>query len=575
MRAPQLPDDLVSVLDELASLADGTDVASLAALRDRLFAARLRVLVVGEAKRGKSTLVNALLRRNLLPTGVTPLTAVATTLTYGTDRDLDVVFEDGRTERYPLTALDDLVTERGNPENARGVASVTVRVDAPVLARGVEIVDTPGTGSVYAHNTSAADSVLPSMDAAIFVLTADPPVSASERDLLGRVNELSVTTFVLLNKADQTDAAGLAEAAEFTERVVGQATGRPVRVYPVSAKAALSADGDEGFAAFARDFSAYLDTARTADLRHSAAAQLRRVAGAGMDEIALARRAAEMRSSEAAGRVTAFAARLAAVREHATAAADVAAAESKRMLAALNAAAEERTARLSADLYAAVGGLLGGDLAAAPPGEIERQGRSHLTRLAVQAAESWRQDQQERLENGLATLDSRLGRDLRAELDAVRDAAADLLGLELAVHGPDQRLVPDRRFFYSVGENVDQAELLAGAIRRRLPGELGRRLAREHVLGEVRDMAERQIGRARADLQHRLSEATRQLILDLGRRYSDSTGRLDRALQTAAAIREQTAGEAGGRLAELAGREQALRAILAELDRAGGRQDGG
>ena len=170
------------------------------------------------------------------------------------------------------------------------------------------------------------------------------------------------------------------------------------------------------------------------------------------------------------------------------------------------------------------------------------------------------------LEDGLAALDDRLTRDLAAELGAVREAAAELLGLELTAPGPQEQLALDRRFCYSVTENVDQAELLAGAVRRRLPGELGRRLAREHVLGEAGDLAERQIGRARADLQYRLAEATRQLVLAVGRRYSGSTDRLARALQTAAVLRDQTAGQAAGGLAELAGREQALRAILARLD---------
>jgi small GTP-binding protein len=573
MRAPELPGALTSALDELAPLAEESDSATLAALRDRLGAARLRVLVVGEAKRGKSTLVNALLGRDVLPMGVTPLTAVATTVTQGTDEGLDVVFTDGRAARCPLSAIDEFGTERGNPGNRRGVASITVRLDAPILARGLEIVDTPGTGSVHAHNTAAADSALPSMDAAIFVLTADPPVSATERDLLARVNGLSVTTFVVLNKADYADAAGLAEAAEFTERVVREATGRPARLYPVSARAALSGAGDAGFAEFSADFSAYLDTGRTADLRRSATAQLCRIAGAGIDEIALARRAAEMRSSDAAGRVAAFTARLAAVRERGTEAADIAAAESKRMLAELNAAAETETARLTAELRRQIGGLLGGELAAAPPGEIERQGRARLVRLAVDGAESWRQARREKLEDGLARLDGRLVRDLTSELAAVRDAAAELLGLELTVPVHEERLAPDRGFFYSVAENVDQAELLAGAVRRRLPGELGRRLARDHVLGEVADLAERQVGRARADLQHRLAEATRHLILAVGRRYSGSTDRLARALDTAAALREQTAGQAEGRLAELAAREQALRAVLARLDAVGHRQD--
>ena len=574
MRAAELPDALTSALDELAGLADESDTAVLTALRERLRAARLRVLVVGEAKRGKSTLVNALLGREVLPTGMTPLTAVPTTVTHGTGEAMVVAFADGRAAHCPLSALGEFGTERGNPGNSRGVAAITVRLDSPILARGVEIVDTPGTGSVHAHNTAAADGVLPTMDAAIFVLTADPPVSAAERDLLERVHGLSVTTFVVLNKADYTDAAGLAEAVEFTERIAGQAVGAPVRVYPVSARAALSDAGDAGFAAFAADFGAYLDTGRTADLGRSAAAQLRRVAGAGTDEIALARRAAEMRSSDAAGRVTAFTARLAAVQERGTAAADLAAAESKRMLAGLNEAAELQTARLAAELRAAIGGLLDGELAAAPPGEIEQQGRDRLARLAVDGAESWRQAQRERLEGGLAALDDRLTRDLAAELGAVRDAAAELLGLELATPGPQERLAPDRRFFYSVAESIDQAELLAGAVRRRLPGELGRRLARDHVLGEVRDQAERQIGRARADLQQRLAEATRQLVLAVGRRYSGGTDRLARALQTATVLRQQTAGQAAGTLAELAGREQALRGVLARLERLDGGGDG-
>jgi small GTP-binding protein len=565
MRAPERADTLVPALDELAELADPADATALAALRDRLQAARLRVLVVGEAKRGKSTLVNALLGRDLLPTGVTPLTAVPTTVTFGTDEGLDAQFADGRTEHGPLSALEAWGTERGNPGNARGVGAITVRLNAPMLAQGVEIVDTPGTGSVHANNTAAADGVLPTMDAAIFVLTADPPVSASERDLLGRVHDLSVTTFVVLNKADYTDADGLAEAAEFTDQVATAAIGQPVRVYPVSARAALTAAGDAGFAEFAADFAAYLDTGRTADLRRSAAAQLARIAAAGIDEVALARRAAQLGSSDAAARVTAFADRLTAVRERGTTAADVAVAESRRMLADLNVAAEQETPRLTADLRSTITGLLDDELAGAPPAEIERQGRARLAELATGAAEVWRQAQRERLEDGLARLDARLTRDLTAELDAVRDAAAELLELELAIPGPDERLAPDRRFFYASGENVDQAELLAGAVRRRLPGRPGRKLAREHVLGEVRDLAEKHIGRARADLQYRLGEATRTLILAVGRRYAASTDRLVSALQTAAALREQTDGQAQQRLAELAGREQALRTVLDRL----------
>ena len=259
---PDDPGPLLAALAELAALGTAGDQQALAGLRDRLRAARLRVLVAGEAKRGKSTLVNALLGRPVLPAGVTPLTSLPTTVRYGRDEEVRAVFADGRAERFPLSALGDLVTERHNPGNRRNLSSVTVLVDVPVLARGIELVDTPGIGSVYAHNTTTAETALETMDAAVFVLTADPPVSASERELMARVAARSVRMFVVLNKADYLAPGELAEAVEFTGQVAGEATGEPVRVYPLSARAALTPGNDPGFAAFHADFTGYLDRER-------------------------------------------------------------------------------------------------------------------------------------------------------------------------------------------------------------------------------------------------------------------------------------------------------------------------
>ena len=450
MRPPDDTCQRPAALSEPAGLGGEDDRGTLSALRGRLRQRRLRVLVAGEAKRGK------------------------------------------------------------NPGNHRNLTSVTVVADAPVLARGVELVDTPGTGSVYAHNTAEAEAALNTMDAAVFVLTADPPVSASERELMARVAELSVTMFVVLNKADylagydsgpwDAGESELAEALEFTARVTGEATGRPAAIYALSARAALSGGNDPGFAIFAKDFTVYLEQGREADLRFSVAAHARRMAGSLRDEAALARRAAQMRTGRAAERVEAFAARLAG--------------------------------------------------------------------LAVAAAETWRQQQAEHLEDGLARLDTRLTEGLRAELDAVRDAAADLLGLHLAVPGPGERLAPDPRFFYLVAGQAGQTELLAGAIRRWLPGEAGRRRARAYLRREAASLVPQQIGRARADLQYRLAGATRQLIRAVADRYTESTGRLEGALRTAAAARKATADDAARLDTGLAGRQQALDHVLSLLDEA-------
>jgi hypothetical protein len=428
------------------------------------------------------------------------------------------------------------------------------------------LVDTPGTGSVFQWDTETAHEALRSMDAAVLVLTADPPVSASERDLLDRVAELSATTFAALNKADHLDEPGLAEALEFTRRVVGQAV-HPAKVYAMSARAAL-AGGDPGFAAFAADFTAYLGSQGRSDLRVSAIAQGRRIAGSLLDEVVVTRRAAEMRAGEAAGRVRQFSERLAEVAGHGRDAVTVVTGESGRLLLALNDAAEADSPRLGREVGGQLDALFDDELREAAAAEIERRGRERLAAFTVAAAEAWRQRRREAIEQGLAAVDAHLAADLKTELGGLRESAAELLGLDLAVSEPEGRLAESRRFFYRTAEDVGQTELLAGAVRRRLPGEFGRRTAREHLRREARGLVASQVGRARGDLQYRLAEATRALERVVGQRYADGTDRIRSALQGAAELREASATEVGEKKKDLAERAAVLRHVMCLLDQA-------
>jgi hypothetical protein len=275
-----------------------------------------------------------------------------------------------------------------------------------------------------------------------------------------------------------------------------------------------------------------------------------------------------MRAGDAAGRVERFGARLAEVAVHGRDAAAIADAESARLLFALNDAADEDAPRLGRQVTAQLGALLDGELRTAAPGEIEKCGRERLVALTVAAADAWRQRQRERIEQGLADVDARLAADLRTELEVLRESAAELLGLDLAVPEPGGRLAEDRRFFYTTAEDPGQTELLAGAVRRRLPGELGRRAARERLRREAPELTERQIGRARGDLQYRLAEATRALVQVVERRYADGTERMRAALRVAAELREASGTEAARMESDLAGREAALHRVLSLLDEA-------
>lgn len=552
---------LEQVLDELSALSPEEHAATLAALASRLRAGRLRVLIAGEAKRGKSTVVNALVGRPVLPSGVTPLTAIATTVVYGRDEHVTVTLAAGPPQQRPLTDLPSLVTEHGNPGNRRGVADVTVHLDAPLLAEGTELVDTPGTGSVYEHNTQEAHRAYGTLDAAVLVLTADPPPSAAERDLLRDITGRSVATFVLLNKADNLDAAERAESLAFAQRIVREVAGPGVSVFAVSARRALTGGPDEGFARFRAAFTGYLRSRRAADLEEAVAGHARRIAGHLLDEVRLEQRASQLRASDAAGQVAAFRDRLAAIAERRGDAVDLTWALHRRLLAGLNEAAEQAGRRLAAETAEGLAAFLDETSAA----QAEQAGTDWLSARARDAADAWRAEQGKLLEDSLAEHDARLLSMLRAELAEARDAARELLDLDLTLPDTAERLVASRGFFYSGTELAGLTDLLTGTVRRHLPGELGRRRMRASLLARAQELVPMLIGRARGDLQSRLQESIRLLAAATERRYATSIGRLVSITDTALAGSDQTTGQETARQHSLAAREAALTAVISRI----------
>lgn len=206
------------------------------ALADRLAEGRFYVACVGQFKRGKSTLLNALVEDRVLPAGVVPITTVPTVLRYGEKRRARVRFAGGSWTDIAPEELMDYVSEEHNPENAKGVAGVEVFVPSALLADGMCFVDTPGLGSVFAGNTAATHGFVPHIDAAIVVVGADPPIAGEELTLVEQVGKQVQQLLVVLNKADRTSEEDRRVAAPFTRNVLEKRLGRPVGpIYEISA----------------------------------------------------------------------------------------------------------------------------------------------------------------------------------------------------------------------------------------------------------------------------------------------------------------------------------------------------
>jgi GTPase Era involved in 16S rRNA processing len=237
---------VTKVLLALESFACRREAANLASYikeaGEKLSQDVFNLVVLGEFKRGKTTFINALLGAELLPAAVVPLTSIVTLVRYGERIKAEVVYLNNDKIQVSLADVAGYVTEEGNPGNDKKVKLVQLEYPSDYLKEGVVLIDTPGVGSVYQNNTDETYRFLPKVDAAIFLLSSDQPLSHSECGFLSEIKRYSVKTFFVLNKIDYLEHRDRLEALKFAEKALKDKTGfADVNIIPLSAKTALEA----------------------------------------------------------------------------------------------------------------------------------------------------------------------------------------------------------------------------------------------------------------------------------------------------------------------------------------------
>jgi len=185
----------------------------------KLQSEQIVVSVIGQFKRGKSSVINALLSEEILPISVLPLTAIPVFIYYGEKYELQI-----KTKKEVLNfknieeikkVLFEFATEKGNPENKKEVEEIKLFYPSELLKNNIVLVDTPGVGSIYAHNTKAAEDVIPKSDIGVFVVSPDSPFSEVEMNYFKKVLPKIKTSFFVINKSDTVTEMDLEEVRKF------------------------------------------------------------------------------------------------------------------------------------------------------------------------------------------------------------------------------------------------------------------------------------------------------------------------------------------------------------------------
>jgi GTP-binding protein EngB required for normal cell division len=206
----------------------------LAMLVERVSAHSFEIAVFGRVSSGKSSLLNYILEAPVLPVGVTPITAVPTRITHGSEPRLRVSFADRPDATPPLDRLPEFVTEQQNPGNALHVQRLVVELPARRLRDGVVFVDTPGLGSLARGGAEQTLAYLPRCDLGAVLIDAGSTLTPDDLLTVQALYEAAVPATVLLSKADLLAPEERVRAAAYTAEQLRQELKVEVPVHPVS-----------------------------------------------------------------------------------------------------------------------------------------------------------------------------------------------------------------------------------------------------------------------------------------------------------------------------------------------------
>lgn len=201
--------DLRSTLRAAADIADRRGRADLVeriekAERHRTDAT-IRVVVVGDFKSGKSSLVNALVGSVACPVDDDLATAVITSVAHAAEPTASLTYKSDQGEQLaPATvALDDLigVVDRGQ-HGGHAIASISVGVPSPFLAGGLELIDTPVLGGLDSPEAVATLMGLPFVDALLFVSDTSQEYTAPELSYLRHAWSSGTRVICVMSKID-------------------------------------------------------------------------------------------------------------------------------------------------------------------------------------------------------------------------------------------------------------------------------------------------------------------------------------------------------------------------------------
>jgi len=228
-----------------------TDINDIDRAEKLLTQQEFDVVICGEIKQGKSSFINALLGRDVLPTDVKVATSQVFRISNTATESYHLEFWDGGKAEISLEELKKYGTEPDevliNDPLLRGrrLKWISVNIPATFLPNNVHLLDTPGLGAIYQAHTEITNKYVSSADAVIFLKDSREPLTQTEKNFINTVTNVTKNILFVQTKSDTLDTETRVEILQRNEKLLNEhfssKLGKKMTFYSFSAKNLLSA----------------------------------------------------------------------------------------------------------------------------------------------------------------------------------------------------------------------------------------------------------------------------------------------------------------------------------------------
>jgi hypothetical protein len=468
------------------------------------------------------------------------------------------------------------VTESHNSKNHLGVARVEVEHPSPLLQKGVVLIDTPGIGSTLQHNTEATLNFLPQCDAALFLVSADPPITQVEIEFLKAVRDKVVRTLFLMNKIDYLSDKERQLAVEFFKAVLREQRGLDGNepVFSISARLGLQAKLEGNNSQWIRsgmsEIEGYLIKFLSEEKMHTLSLAIARKAGDilgdGLLHLRLKQRSLTLPLEDLEQRLAVFNQKLKEIEHQRELACDLLAGDQRRLIETLEQECANTLKATQAELFRILDETLE---STASTKAIEETLHNRLTEIIPALFGGSLSKVSSLVNQRMQEILGSHQEKTNALAETIWRTAAELLEIPY-VPGKGNESLVTRHQPYWVTENwsTSMSPVPRGFFERLLPRNIAIRRVKRWLQQDIESIVLRNVGNLQYETRQNIEDTFRRFSLDLDQQLEEVAKATLGAIQEAHIQRTQKASnveEELKRLAEFESKMQELHEKLAKL----------